>query len=202
MYTIKIRQLLQKAPPTEKAELKGDRRDGAIHSLLNVLRPWGMDSTRNNLYFYMEFMVFHVAVALTIGSTFFIPFGIMSKGLTIITMFFMASAFMIGLRRIHRRFTVEEIRIISTPDDVFAICLMTVFFFVGFFALGMFLIGRPDTSYMWIFFLMTTFFLIYVPFSKISHYVLYPFNRVMYGQIFGGRGVLNKNKPDVTWVPK
>jgi len=62
--------------------------------------------------------------------------------------------------------------------------------------------GKPETRFMWIFFLMTTFFLLYVPFSKISHYVLYPFGRVNYGMIFGGRGVLNKGKKDITWDPK
>ncbi len=73
MYAIKIRQLLKKPMPPEKAELKGDRVAGAIHSLGNVLRPWEMESTSKNNYFYAEFVIFHIAVALTIGSTFFIP---------------------------------------------------------------------------------------------------------------------------------
>jgi hypothetical protein len=194
MYATKIYQLMKKPGPPEKAELKGDRFAGAIHSLANVLRPWGMESTRNNLYFYSEFVIFHIAVALTIGSTFFIPLvpGLMTPLVTKIIMVFMGLAFLIGLRRIYRRFTVPEIRIISSPDDYFAISLMTAFFGVGFVTMWMWLAGRPETGWMWLFFLMTTFFLLYVPFSKISHYVLYPFGRVMFGQIFGGRGVLNK----------
>ena len=60
MYAIKIYQLLQKPVPTDKAELKGDRTTGAITSLFNVLMPWSMESTRNNLYFYAEFLVFHI----------------------------------------------------------------------------------------------------------------------------------------------
>lgn len=194
MYALKIRQLMKKPGPPEKAELKGDRFAGAVHSLANVLRPWGMESTRNNLYFYAEFVIFHIAVALTIGSTFFIPLTpwLMTPLVTKIVMVFMGLAFLIGIRRIHRRITVPEIRIISSPDDYFAITLMTVFFGVGFVTMWMWLEGRPETGWMWLFFLMTTFFLLYVPFSKISHYVLYPFGRVMFGQIFGGRGVLNK----------
>ncbi len=88
---------------------------------------------------------------------------------------------------------VPEIRIISSPDDFFAITLMTIFFAIGFGAMWLWIQGSPETGFMWIFFLMTTFFLLYVPFSKISHYVLYPFGRVMFGQIFGGRGVLNRH---------
>lgn len=194
MYAIKIRQLMRKAGPPEKAELKGDRYAGALHSLANVLRPWGMESTRKNLFFYSEFVIFHIAVALTIGSTFFIPLvpWAMTPFVTKIIMIFMGLAFLIGLRRIYRRITVPEIRIISSPDDYFAVILMTVFFGVGFLTMRLWLAGRPETGWMWLFFLMTTFFLLYVPFSKISHYVLYPFGRVMFGQIFGGRGVLNR----------
>lgn len=204
MYAIKIYQLMKKPFPPEKAEHKGDRVAGAIQSLTNVLRPWDMESTSKNLYFYSEFVIFHIAVVLTIGATFIIPLfpKLMSPGVTTIFMVFMGLAFLIGLRRIYRRFTVPEIRIISSPDDFFAIILMTVFFGVGFVTMNLWKEGRPETGWMWIFFLMTTFFLIYVPFSKISHYVLYPFGRVNFGMTFGGRGVLNKNVTNPTWDPK
>jgi hypothetical protein len=193
MYAIKISQLMKKPGPTDKAELKGDRVAGALESLANVLRPWSMESTRKNPGFYVEFLIFHIAVALTIGSTFFIPLvpGLMSPTVTTIIMLFMAAAFIIGVKRIIRRITAPEIRIITTPDDFFAISLMTAFFAVGFFALY-YWPGQKETGWMWVFFLMTTFFLLYVPFSKISHYVLYPFGRIMFGQTFGGRGVLNR----------
>lgn len=195
MYAIKISTLLKKPFPPEKAELKGDRRAGAVNSLFNVLKPWEMESTRKNLYFYTEFMIFHIAVALTIGSTFFIPLvpQLMTPAVTTVCMIFMGLAFLIGLRRIYRRFTVPEIKIISSPDDYFAIILMTVFFGIGFVTMWLWKEGRPETGWMWLFFIMTTFFLLYVPFSKISHYVLYPFGRINYGMIFGGRGVVNQN---------
>lgn len=195
MYGIKIRQLLKKPLPPEKAELKGDRVAGAIHSLGNVLRPWEMESTQKHLYFYVEFVIFHIAVALTIGSTFFIPLTpwLMTPLVSKVIMVFMGLAFLIGLRRIYRRLTVPEIRIISSPDDYFAIILMTVFFAVGFVTMWLWIQGKPETGWMWLFFLMVTFFLIYVPFSKIGHYVLYPFGRVNFGVTFGGRGVLNQN---------
>lgn len=202
MYTIKISQLLKKPFPPERAELKGDRIQGALLSLTNVLRPWDMESTSKNLYFYTEFMIFHIAVALTIGATFLIPLvpGLMTPTFSGIIMLFMGLAFLIGLRRIYRRLTVPEIKIISSPDDYFAIILMTVFFAVGFGAMWLWIQGQSDTGVMWVFFLMTTFFLIYVPFSKISHYVLYPFGRVNFGMVFGGRGIINKSNPNATWV--
>ncbi len=204
MYAIKIYQLLQKPFPPERAELKGDRVWGALHSLTNVLRPWDMESTKKSLYFYSEFLIFHIAVALTIGSTFLIPLvpKLMTSAVSALFMVFMGLAFLIGLRRIYRRLAVPEIKIISHPDDYFAITLMTIFFGVGFVTMWLWIGGNAETPSMWIFFLMTTFFLVYVPFSKISHYVLYPFGRVNFGMIFGGRGILNRANPNATWNPK
>lgn len=204
LYAIKISKLLKKPFPPEKAEFKGDRTKGALLSLTNVLRPWDMESTSKNLFFYTEFMVFHIAVALTIGSTFFIPLfpQIMVPAVTNIIMLFMGLAFLIGVRRIIRRLTAPEIKIITTIDDMFAICLMTAFFAVGFITMWNWTHGSAENIWMWIFFVMTTFFLIYVPFSKISHYVLYPFGRVNFGMIFGGRGVINKEKQHANWDPR
>jgi hypothetical protein len=39
------------------------------------------------------------------------------------------------------------------------------------------------------YFLLTAFFLMYVPFSKVSHYLYYPFTRTYLGRHFGRRGV-------------
>ena len=36
--------------------------------------------------------------------------------------------------------------------------------------------------------LLTSFFLVYVPFSKISHYLYYPFSRWWIGKALGHRG--------------
>lgn len=203
MYSIKIYTLLKKPFPPEMAELKGDRVAGAIHSLGNVLRPWEMESTSKNLYFYTEFMIFHITVALTIGATFFIPLfpSIMTPTFTTIIMVFMGLSVLIGLRRIYRRLTVTEIKIITSPDDMFAISLMTTFFAIGFVTMWKYLNGSLENVWMWLFFIMTTFFLVYVPFSKISHYVLYPFGRINFGKIFGGRGILNKENKNATWYP-
>ncbi len=207
LYAIKIRQLLKRPFPPEKGELKGDRTAGVIQSLTNVLRPWSMESTRTNMYFYVEFVIFHIAVVLTISSTFLIPLTpwLMIPLVTKVIMVFMGLAFLIGLRRIIRRLFVPQIKVITTFDDMFAIILMTTFFLVGFITMNQWLEAgsKPiDTTMMWIFFGMVTFFLLYVPFSKISHYVLYPFGRINFGMVFGGRGILNKGAANPSWVPK
>ena len=56
------------------------------------------------------------------------------------------------------------------------------FFLSWFFAVNLGLLTLA-------FFLMGSFFLIYVPFSKISHYLYYPFTRYYLGKTFARRGV-------------
>jgi nitrate reductase gamma subunit len=189
VYVAKVVWLLRKASVRDKAHLKGDPLKGAMVSMGNIFMPWAMESTRVHWFFYIEFMVFHVAVALTILSTFLLPLKLMvpGDGFSQLVVFFMGLAFLVGVRRFVRRISRPEMRMISSMDDYFAIVILNLFFLSGMWALA-----TGSSAGMWVFFVMTTFFLIYVPFSKISHYITYPFARWYYGVNFGGRGVLNK----------
>jgi nitrate reductase gamma subunit len=86
-----------------------------------------------------------------------------------------------------RRIGSPHMRAISSPDDYFSLALLTVWLFFAVLA------APNDTSQgQWAvltFFLMTAFFLAYVPFSKISHYLYYPFTRYYFGKSMGRRGV-------------
>ena len=100
---------------------------------------------------------------------------------------FTAAACIIGVMRMIRRVGSKYMRAISTPDDYFSLALLTVWFAFATLA------APNDTSggegvlltYFW----LTAFFLIYVPFSKISHYLYYPFTRYYFGKTMGYRGV-------------
>ena len=48
------------------------------------------------------------------------------------------------------------------------------------------------------YFLLTAFFLMYVPFSKISHYLYYPFTRYYLGKTLGYRGVTPMQRPSAS----
>ncbi len=190
VYVAKVIWLFRKPSVADKAHLKGSPIAGAMFSLGNIFMPWAMDSTRIHWFFYIEFVIFHLGVALTILSTFLIPFKVMIPGdfFSQVVVVFMALAFLVGFRRFIRRVAKPEMRIISSIDDYFSIIILDLFFLSGIWALT-----TGQTAALYIFFIMTTFFLLYVPFSKISHYITYPFARWYYGTHFGGRGVLNKN---------
>lgn len=163
---------------------------GIVYSWGNIAMPWSMESTRRMFIFYFQFVIFHLAVAANIAMSFVIPYapGLMKPMIVVrLLQLLFAAAFAIGCFRMYRRLTTPSIRIISTPDDIFSLALLTVWSAVSFFAAP----NRPDLGEgpLMAYFIMTAFFLVYVPFSKISHYLYYPFTRFYFGRTMGHRGV-------------
>ena len=162
------------------------RLKGSIYSLFNIVMPWGMESTRTKPLFYAQFVMFHIGVVAAIGLSFVIPYlpGLLTPtvAMAIQGLCFIACA--IGVLRLIRRMTDTYVKAISTPDDYFSLILLTVWFaFAGMSA------HNPGGTIQLVYFILTAFFLIYVPFSKISHYLYYPFTRWWLGRTLGHRGV-------------
>ena len=194
IYVFKIRWILSFKAGKERQAATGDpettAKKGAVYSLFNIFMPWSMSSTRQHPLFYLQFGVFHVAVASTIAMSLIMPYFpelIAGKWVVFLLQTLFGVAFLIGLGRFIRRIVSPYIRAISTPDDFFAVALLTVWLFFAFMAAPN---NREETEF-WVlgFFLLTAFFLFYVPFSKISHYIFYPFTRWYLGKTLGHIGV-------------
>ncbi len=172
---------------------------GAKMSLLNVTLPWTMESSRRNIGFWVQFVIFHIgAVSCIFLAVTFSYFPVILTYSTVVFLFqvVIGGAFVVGVIRIARRISDPQLMAISTPDDYFAISLLTIWLFFGF-------ISAPNNLGVgeWqqlTYFILTVFFLFYVPFSKISHYLYYPFNRWYLGRTLGYRGVfpLEQNVQD------
>jgi nitrate reductase gamma subunit len=166
------------------------RTKGVLYSWLNIAMPWEMESTRTQFFLYVQFVIFHLGVVAAIGLSFIIPYApqlLNSPFLAAALQLVIAAAFIVALMRIYRRISSKVMRAISSPDDYFSLLLLTVWFLFAFLAVP----NRPEEgeTALLIFFLLTAFFLIYVPFSKISHYLYYPFTRYYFGKTMGYRGV-------------
>jgi hypothetical protein len=203
VYAVRIKWLLgfkagrERQAPTGTGSAQPWR--SILYSWANIATPWGMESTRTQPFLYAQFVIFHLGVATAIGLTFLIPFapGLLAvpavgDACRVIT----GAASLVGVMRIVRRVGGKYMRAISTPDDYFSLILLTVWLF--FAALS----STNDTSggvwHLVTFFVMTVFFLVYVPFSKISHYLYYPFTRYYFGKTMGRRGVypiVHQNEP-------
>ena len=163
---------------------------GILYSWLNIGMPWGMESTRMKFFLYVQFVIFHLGVVAAIVLSFIIPYasGIL-KSLVFVRMLqvIIGAAFLVGCLRIIRRIGQKYMRAISSPDDYFCLFLLTGWFF--FAALSVNIHQQKGEFILLTYFWTTAFFLVYVPFSKISHYLYYPFTRYYFGKTMGYRGI-------------
>lgn len=194
VYTLRIGWLLHfKAGRDRQAPtgaFKNTKAKGILYSWMNIAMPWGMESTRTQAFLYAQFVIFHLGVVASIGLSFLIPYAprlLASRFLTSTLQLVIAAAFLVSVMRIYRRMSNKVMKAISSPDDYFSLFLLTVWFLFALLAVP----NRPQEgeTVLSIFFLLTAFFLIYVPFSKISHYLYYPFTRYYFGKTMGHRGV-------------
>ena len=194
VYILRLAWLLHFKAGKERQAATGlgdtNPRKGFLYSWANIAMPWAMESTRTKLFLYVQFVVFHLGVVAAIGLSFVIPYGadlLHSPALVLLLQLSIGAACLVGFARIFRRVGSRYLRAISSPDDYFSLILLTVWFAFAFFAVP----NRYETHewHLLAYFFLTAFFLIYVPFSKISHYLYYPFTRYYLGKTMGHRGV-------------
>ncbi|MEW5796443.1 MAG: hypothetical protein AB1772_08780 [Candidatus Zixiibacteriota bacterium] len=180
---------MERQAPTSAGSAKP--RKSIVYSWANVAMPWAMESTRTKFFLYLQFVVFHLgvtaAIALMFSISFYFKGGPLPPTLATIFRIVIGAAFVVGLLRIIRRISNIYVRAISSPDDHFAVWLLTAWFGLGVLAAPNDYSNGDWQAYA--FFLMGSFFLVYVPFSKISHYLYYPFTRYYLGKTLGRRGV-------------
>lgn len=161
-----------------------------LYSMAIIGMPWAMESSRTKLFLWLQFVVFHLGVVAAIALSFIIPYApsiLNSETVVLVFQIIIGAAFLTGAGRIIRRAGSKYMRAISSPDDYFSLVLLTAWFAFAFLA------APNDASggeaILLTYFFLTAFFLVYVPFSKISHYLYYPFTRYFLGKTFGRRGV-------------
>jgi len=194
VYALKVRWIL-KFPAARDRQAPTGRGDttplkGAAYSLAAIAMPWAVLSTRQHPLFWVQFALFHTAVAVSIGMSFVIPYApglIEGPAVVLLLQILFAAAVAIGVGRLIRRMVSPYMRAISTPDDYFSLALLVVWFAFSLLAAPN---NRQESEWPLLgYFFLTAFFLVYVPFSKISHYLYYPFARWYLGKTLGYRGV-------------
>jgi nitrate reductase gamma subunit len=194
VYLLKIRWILSFPAGRDRQATTAvftNATKGATYSLFNITMPWAMESTRKHPLLYVQFVLFHLGVAVSILMSFLIPYApylMASRPAILIMQGIYGAAVIVGLLRMYRRISDPYLKAISTPDDYFSLALLTVWFASSYLAAP----NRPESgeTSLLVYFVLTAFFLVYVPFSKISHYLYYPFSRWYLGRTLGYRGVL------------
>lgn len=191
LYTMKIVQLVKLPLPKEVAPASGKPGKGIAFSFSALINPFSMESTTRHLWRWIEFMFYHLGALSAILATFTLPFApkMMTYPVRIVFAIFIGLAAIVGIPKFIRRLVNPHLRHVSVPDDYFSLIAVEIYFIVAAGCLIYF-----TDNWRFIFFLITALFLIYVPFSKISHYVFWFFARTYLGIRFGRRGILPKKR--------
>ena len=187
LYLARLVVLLKRRPARDLASNpRGEIWKGTVDAFLTIVAPWRMESTKKHWTRYVEFVVFHIGVFLCIALSFVITYapGILTPPVRAAVFALMAASLVAGGLRLVRRVRLPEMRIISSPDDYLAMGMV-----LGFLGTGMLSLTGWEAAII-AYFVVSALFLAYEPFSKIRHYIYYPFARYYYGAAFGRRGVI------------
>ena len=133
IYTFKAIQLARLPMPWEKENNKGNPARGIMRSYASIFMPWAVESSRDNIWRWAGFALYHVGCLVAIVNTFTFTFapGIMTPAVKVVFSILIAPAILIGFSKFFRRIIKPEIRYISTPDDYFSLLSLQLFFFTG-----------------------------------------------------------------------
>jgi nitrate reductase gamma subunit len=187
MYLLRIRWLMSLPRVKELARPKNSPAWALMLSFGSVFTPWFATGRAKRLVFYAEFALFHIAVAVAIGYSFILPYApqLLVPAVNYTFVVILGLGALSGILRLIKRLIKPEIRQVSTPDDYFSISLLSAFLLLALLAILV-----AGNLILITFFIVTAFFLLYVPWSKISHYLYFLFTTFFFGYYFGRRGVI------------
>jgi len=202
VYLIRLVWLFRFKLSPEKSWPIGNVNRAIWQSIAGIALPKRMESARRRPGFYVQFVIFHLGVTAAITATFIIPYRPNLFQIRPVVLGFQAmigGALCVAIIRLIRRLTTPHLRIVSTPDDYASIILMILFF-----AAGMLAVPNHFEKSEWplvVFFGLTALLLVYVPFSKIGHYLYYPISRFYLGRMMGHRGIFPYSKDSIPSAP-
>lgn len=191
LYALRLGVLIRRRLVRDRSpDPKGDIAKGILDAFLTILLPWKMESTRKHWMRYVEFVLFHIGVFSNILVSFaitYVPQMIITP-VRAVFVILISFGLLAGTIRFIRRFVLPDMRVISSFDDY-----TSMFFVLLFQVAGILALLELDWA-MTAYFFIAAFFLVYEPFSKIRHYIYYPFARYFYGGEFSRKGVLKASR--------
>lgn len=162
---------------------------GALRSIISWLIPFGTRGWRFYPFFTLVFFTFHIGLLLT--PIFLQAHNILMKerlGFELLSMpdmladYLTIGVMIAGVFLVLRRIALPEVRIITTWYDYLLLIIAVLPFFTGYLAahrIGdyqFWLIAHILTGELW---------LVAIPFTKLSHFVLFFMSRMQIGMDFG-----------------
>ena len=171
---------------------------GAVRSVVAWLVPYGTAGWRQNPGFTLAVFVFHIGLLVT--PIFLLAHNVLLKerfGFSLWTLpeavgdLMTVAVLVAALGILLRRIALPEVRILTTVYDIFILLIATGPFITGFIAYHHF----GDYNFWLITHILSgELFLVAIPFTKLSHFILFFMSRIQLGMDYGIKRGGMKNK--------
>lgn len=168
----------------ELAPTKGSPAKGVIWSFTSGMAPWAKESARIHWIAYVRGVIFHIAIFLAAAYLVTTPWlSQMPETLRLSMGVLFSAGTIAGLAGFGIRLADPAMRLLSTPDDYFALALTSLFLASAAMSTHL-----PD--YLPVFWIISGLTMAYAPFSKLRHFIYFFYVRIFLGLTFGRRGAL------------
>jgi hypothetical protein len=183
-FAWRLRNFSRLAAPTDRSPARGDIRQGILYAYTLGMAPWSKESTRRHWVSYLRGVAFHVGIFLCLAVLVFSPWIPLLPGLFRLILAALAVlGALFGLIGFAARSIDANLKALSTPDDLFAVLLVSLFLTSAALWLAM-PVMEP------VFYLTAAAMLVYAPLGKIRHCIYFAYSRLFFGRYTGRRGVL------------
>ncbi len=185
VYGIYLRYAATKrrALPADKSPLKGNPQQGIRYAFTLGMMPWAKESTRIHMVAYLRGIGFHIGIFAALGALLISPFWtLLPRELTVLLLIVLGIGSLLGAAGGVMRLAEHNLRGLSTPDDHFAVWLVTIWMAVSALAVW-------NSAFLVAFYILSAITLAYIPLGKIRHCLYFFFSRTFFGKFFGRRAV-------------
>jgi hypothetical protein len=183
---LRLKEILDRPFKEDLARPRGSKFRGVLYAFTLGMAPWEKESTRIHWIVYLRGIFFHIGVFAAFVVLFISPWlALLPEIIKNVALFVVGFGALAGYAGIVIRLADPSLRLLSLPDDYFSVFLTSTFVAAAFLAL-LTSIGLP------IFYLVTAFLAVIVPFSKIRHCVYFFYSKFFFGANFGNRGVISR----------
>ena len=190
-FAVRLRNFIRLVRPGDRSPARGSANAGVVYALSLGMMPWAKESTRRHALAYLRGVGFHATVFLCFGIFLVSPWlgnipAIIRTGLAVVT----GIGAVLALLGFLSRFSEKSLKALSTPDDYFAILLVSLYLAVSALAAW-------NLALLPLFYLFTALVFVYMPLGKIRHCIYFAFSRLFFGKFFGRRGVYPHNQQEL-----
>ncbi len=186
LILLRLISFLKKQRVEDYSVPKGSSLKGIIYAFTLGMAPWAKESTRKHWILYLRGILFHTGI---FSALLIFLLRILSNSIPEVILFpltlFSGIGTLMGLAGIFLRLMEKNLREMSNIDDHISLWIVSIFLLLV--TTSSFL--PQAIPYMFIF---SSLMLLYIPSSKIRHFLYFFFSRIFFGNHIGKRGIVEK----------